>query len=151
VVHSDLNCLSTLQFAVDALQVTDVIVCGHYGCGGVLGALRDARFGLVDNWLRHVQDVKWKHQGELDVLATEEERHDRLCELNVVEQVVNVSQSTVVREAWARGQQLSVNGWIYDIADGLLRDLGIRYTAEAELPKCFDTARAIVGRARADS
>jgi carbonic anhydrase len=124
VVHTDLNCLSTLQFAVDVLRVGHIIVCGHYGCGGVLAALREEKLGLVDNWLRHVQDVRWKHQAELDALATEALRHDRLCELNVVEQVVNVSQTTVVRDAWARGQALAVHGWVYDLQDGLLRDLG---------------------------
>ena len=129
VVHADLNCLSVLQFAVEVLEVEHIIVCGHYGCGGVRAALRDDRLGLVDNWLRHVQDVRWKHQTELDSLPTEEEQHDRLCELNVVEQVVNVSQTTVVRDAWARDQSLSVHGWIYDLHDGLLRDLGVSVTA----------------------
>ena len=125
VVHADLNCLSVLQFAVDVLKVQHVIVCGHYGCGGVRAALRDDRLGLVDNWLRHVQDVRWKHQQELERISTEDERHHRLCELNVVEQVVNVSQTTIVRDAWARGQQLEVHGWIYDLRDGLLRDLKV--------------------------
>jgi carbonic anhydrase len=133
VVHSDLNCLSTIQFAVDVLQVRHIIVCGHYGCGGVLAALRDDRVGLCDNWLRHIQDVRWKHRAELDALPTEAQRHRRLCELNVVEQVANVSRTTVVRDAWARGQELSVHGWIYDIQDGLLRDLGTCVTAEEEL------------------
>jgi carbonic anhydrase len=133
VVHTDLNCLSTIQFAVEVLQVHDIIVCGHYGCGGVLAALRDERLGLIDNWLRHVQDVREKHRTEIDGLATEAERHDRLCELNVVEQVVNVSRTTVVREAWARGQTLAVHGWIYSLQDGLLRDLGRCVTAEGEL------------------
>ena len=125
VVHADLNCLSVMQFAVEVLRVGHIIVSGHYGCGGVLAALRDERLGLVDNWLRHVQDVRWKHSAELDALPTEAQRHDRLCELNVIEQVVNVSQTTVVRDAWARGQSLTVHGWIYDLRDGLLRDLGI--------------------------
>jgi len=128
VVHADLNCLSVLQFAVDVLEVEHIIVCGHYGCGGVRAALRDDRLGLVDNWLRHVQDVRWKHEAELDNLPTEKQRHDRLCELNVVEQVVNVSQTTVVRDAWGRGQALAVHGWIYDLHDGLLRDLGVGVT-----------------------
>jgi carbonic anhydrase len=128
VVHADLNCLSVLQFAVEVLKVEHIIVCGHYGCGGVRAALRDDRLGLVDNWLRHVQDVRWKHQAELENLPTEEQRHDRLCELNVVEQVVNVSQTTVVRDAWVRDQALSVHGWIYDLHDGLLRDLGVSVT-----------------------
>jgi carbonic anhydrase len=133
VVHADLNCLSTIQFAVDVLKVRDIIVCGHYGCGGVLAALRDDRMGLVDNWLRHVQDVREKHRAEIDGLATEREQHDRLCELNVIEQVLNVSRTTVVREAWARGQTLAVHGWIYSLQDGLLRDLGRCITAEGEL------------------
>jgi len=128
VVHADLNCLSVLQFAVEVLKVEHIIVCGHYGCGGVRAALRDDRLGLVDNWLRHVQDVRWKHQAELDSLPTEEQRHARLCEMNVVEQVVNVSQTTVVRDAWTRGQSLAVHGWIYDLHDGLLRDLAVSVT-----------------------
>jgi len=123
VVHADLNCLSVLQFAVDVLKVQHVIVCGHYGCGGVGAALRDDRLGLVDNWLRHVQDVRWKHQQELERLATDADRHHRLCELNVIEQVINVSQTTIVRDAWARGQPLEVHGWIYGLRDGLLRNL----------------------------
>jgi carbonic anhydrase len=128
VVHADLNCLSVMQFAVDVLKVEHIIVCGHYGCGGVRAALRDDRLGLVDNWLRHVQDVRWKHEQEIEGLRTEELRHDRLCELNVIEQVVNVSQTTVVRDAWAREQPLTVHGWIYDLHDGLLRDLGVSVT-----------------------
>jgi carbonic anhydrase len=123
VVHADLNCLSAIQFAVDVLRVKHIIVCGHYGCGGVLAAIRNDKLGLVDNWLRHVQDVRWKHREELDALSTDAERHHRLCELNVVEQMVNVSQTTVVRDAWARGQALAVHGWIYDLRDGLLRQL----------------------------
>jgi carbonic anhydrase len=123
VVHADVNCLSCLQYAVDVLKVRDVIVCGHYGCGGVLSALRDDRLGLVDNWLRHVQDVRWKHEQEIGALPDDAARHRRLCELNVVEQVLNVSQTTVVREAWARGQALELHGWIYDVGDGLLHDL----------------------------
>ncbi len=134
VVHTDLNCLSAIQFAVDVLRVRHIIVCGHYGCGGVIAALRNDTLGLVDNWLRHVQDVRRKHQGEIDGLPSEEERHKRLCELNVVEQVVNVTQTSVVRDAWTRGQPLAVHGWIYDVHDGLLRDLDVCVTAEAELP-----------------
>ena len=125
VVHADVNCLACVQFAVDVLRVRHIIVCGHYGCGGVLSALRDERLGLVDNWLRHVQDVRLKHSAELERLPDEGQRHRRLCELNVLEQVQNVSQTTVVREAWARGQRLALHGWIYDVADGLLHDLGI--------------------------
>ena len=133
VVHADLNCLSAIQFAVDVLHVRHVIVCGHYGCGGVLAALRDEKLGLVDNWLRHVQDVRYKHRAELDALASEQERHNLLCELNVIEQVVNVSKTTVVRDTWARGQELAVHAWVYDIRDGLLRDLGTCSSPDAEL------------------
>jgi carbonic anhydrase len=142
VVHSDLNCLSALQFAVEVLRVRHVIVCGHYGCGGVLAALRDERLGLIDNWLRHVQDVRGKHQAQLTRLPAEKERHDRLCELNVMEQVVNVCHTTVVREAWARGQDLGVHGWIYRLRDGLLRDLAMCITSEAELSACYEAACA---------
>jgi len=123
VVHSDLNCLSAIHFGVEVLRVSHIIICGHYGCGGVLSALRDEKLGLVDNWLRHVQDVRSKHHEEIDALPDEAARHNRLCELNVVEQVVNVSKTTVVRDAWARGQSLVVHGWVYDIRDGILRDL----------------------------
>ncbi len=142
VVHTDLNCLSSIQFAVDVLRVRHVVVCGHYGCGGVLAALRHEKLGLVDNWLRHVQDVMHRSVEHLAPLADETARHARLCELNVIEQVVNVSQTTVVRDVWARGQELAVHGWIYDVADGLLRDLGICITGEAELPEAAEAARA---------
>jgi carbonic anhydrase len=125
VVPTDLNCLSVVQFAVDVLRVQHIIICGHYGCGGVLAALRDDKLGLIDNWLRHVQDVYEKHREEVDALPTERERHRRLCELNVAEQAASVSRTTVVREAWARGQSLAVHGWIYDIADGIIRDLAV--------------------------
>lgn len=141
VVHADLNCLSTIQFAVDVLRVRHIIVCGHYGCGGVLAALRDERHGLVDNWLRHVQDVWLKHRDQLDALPDEPARHRRLCELNVVEQVVNVSQTTVVREAWARGHAVTVHGWVYDIRDGLLRDLGLSVAGESDLSSQSAAAR----------
>lgn len=140
VVHTDLNCLSTIQYAVEVLRVEHIIVCGHYGCGGVLAALRDDKLGLIDNWLRHVQDVRRKHQTHLDGRAGEDQRHSGLCELNVIEQVVNVSQTTVVRDAWGRGQTLAVHGWIYGLRDGLLRDLGMCVTAEAELSACYAAA-----------
>jgi carbonic anhydrase len=142
VVHSDLNCLSTIQFAVEVLRVEHIIVCGHYGCGGVLAALRDDRLGLVDNWLRHVQDVRVKHRAQIDGLGRESLSHNRLCELNVIEQVVHVSETTIVRDAWSRGQPLAVHGWIYDVADGLLRDLGMCVTAESELSARMQAARA---------
>ncbi len=146
VVHTDLNCLSVMQYAVEVLRVGHIIVCGHYGCGGVLAALRDTKLGLIDNWLRHVQDVRGKYGAQLDALATESQRHARLCELNVIEQVVNVSRTTVVQEAWARGQVLAVHGWIYGLRDGLLKDLGMCVRGEAELAACYETARG-AGRA----
>ena len=135
VVHTDLNCLSAIQFAVEMLRVEHIIVCGHYSCGGVLAALQDNKLGLIDNWLRHVQDVRAKHRTQFDALKTEKEQHDRLCELNVVEQVSNVSLTTVVRDAWARGQALAVHGWIYDLSDGLLRDLGVSVASEEEVER----------------
>ncbi len=124
VGHTDLNCLSVLQYAVDVLKVKHVIVCGHYGCGGVIAALQNQKLGLINNWLRHVQDVMWKYEDEIAEIAETDARQDRLCELNVIEQVVNVCQTTVVESAWARGQDLSVHGWIYRLNDGLVRDLG---------------------------
>ena len=132
VVHTDLNCLSVIQYAVDVLRVEHVIVCGHYGCGGVAATLHGARYGLIDNWLRHVQDVAEKHADELDAID-EERRFDRLCELNVIEQVVNVSQTTIVEDAWARGQELTVHGVVYGLEDGLLRDLGVSVSQAVEL------------------
>jgi carbonic anhydrase len=122
VVHTDLNCLSVLQFAVDVLKVEHVIVCGHYGCGGVRAASEGARLGLVDNWLRNIQDINHKHEERIRN-SPSEERLDLLCELNVIEQAVNVAQTTIVQDAWLRGQKLSIHGWIYAISNGLLRDL----------------------------
>jgi carbonic anhydrase len=122
VVHTDLNCLSVLQFAVDVLQVAHVIVTGHYGCGGVQAALNDAKLGLVDNWLRHVRDVRHQHQALLDAVSPAQ-RGARLCELNVIEQAQHVCETTVVQDAWARGQDLTVHSWIYGLDDGRLRDL----------------------------
>ena len=128
VVHTDLNCLSVLQYAVDVLKVEHVIVCGHYGCGGVKAALEGSRHGLIDNWLRHVMDVSEKHAAELGA-TPEEQRLDRLCELNVIEQAMNVCQTTVVEDVWARGQELTVHGVIYGLHDGILRDLGVSASA----------------------
>lgn len=125
VVHTDLNCLSVLQFAVDVLKVKHVIVCGHYGCGGVRAALRRDRLGLIDNWLRHVQDIAEQHQSMLETVAEFNVRADRLCELNVIEQARHVCQTTIVQEAWARSQPLAVHGWIYGLNDGRLRDLHV--------------------------
>lgn len=140
VVHTDLNCLSTIQFAVDVLQVEHIIVCGHYGCGGVLAALRDEKLGLIDDWLRHIQDVQSKHRSHLTHLATEVEQHNRLCALNVIEQAMNVSRTTIVRDAWVRGQPLTVHSWIYDLHDGLLQDLGMCVAAESEVDARYTTA-----------
>ncbi len=128
VVHTDLNCLSVLQYAVEALHVRHVIVCGHYGCGGVAAALHGTRHGLIDNWLRHVVDVAEKHADELASLP-EDRRLDRLCELNVTEQVANVCQTTIVEDAWSRGQALTVHGVVYGLEDGLLRDLQVSASA----------------------
>ena len=123
VAHGDLNCLSVMQFAVDVLKVEHIIVCGHYGCSGVSAAVRNLRVGLADNWLCHVRDVHAKHDREVDGIDALPDRIDRLCELNVIEQVANVCQTTVVRDAWGRGQVLAVHGWIYGLKDGLIRDL----------------------------
>jgi len=131
VVHTDFNCLSVLQFAVDVLKVNHVIVCGHYGCGGVKAAMDNLQLGLIDNWLRHVQDVMHNNQKELSSIENDERRLDRLCELNVAEQVLNVSKTTIVQNAWNRGQELSIHGWIYGLSNGLIRDLDIRITNQS--------------------
>jgi len=142
VVHTDLNCLSVMQFAVDILKVSHIIVCGHYGCSGVNAALRRQRLGLSDNWLRHVQDVIQKHEKVLANPDGEMESSNRLSELNVIEQVVNVCQTTIVRDAWERGQTLAVHGWIYGLKDGLLRDLRITATDLADTAAVYDAAIA---------
>ena len=125
VVHTDFNCLSVMQYAVDVLKVEHIIVCGHHGCGGVKAAMDNQQFGLIDNWLRHVQDVLHEHEEVLAKIDDENKRLDRLCELNVIQQVLNVGRTTIVQNAWERGQELVVHGWIYDLEDGLLRDLGV--------------------------
>jgi carbonic anhydrase len=123
VVHTDLNCLSVLQFAIDVLKVKHVIVCGHYSCGGIRAATDNQTHGLIDNWLRHVQDVERKYQGELARITDPRAREDRLCELNVAEQVRNVSRTTIVQDAWRRGHEVELHGWIYGLNDGLISDL----------------------------
>jgi carbonic anhydrase len=133
VVHTDLNCLSVLQFAIDVLKVKHVIVCGHYGCSGVHAALVRRRIGLADNWLRHVQDVHQKHERYLGDVLPLRDKVDRLCELNVIEQVANVCQTTIVQDAWERGQALTIHGWIYGLQDGLLRDLGVAISRADDL------------------
>ncbi|HLH53437.1 MAG TPA: carbonate dehydratase [Verrucomicrobiae bacterium] len=140
VVHTDLNCLSVMQFAVDILKVRHVIVCGHYGCSGVRAAFRRDRIGLSDNWLRHVQDVREKHNALLAGIGSETEAADRLCELNVIEQALNVCQTTIARDAWERGQELSVHSWIYGIQDGLLRDLKMTVTSFQETLNDYQSA-----------
>ena len=125
VVHTDLNCLSVLQFAVDVLQVKHVIVCGHYGCGGIRAALEKDAHGLIDNWLRHVQDVARAHDVKLNAIPDIDARVDRLCELNVIDQVQNVARTTVVQDAWRRGHAVQLHGWVYGLKDGLITDLGI--------------------------
>jgi carbonic anhydrase len=142
VVHTDLNCLSVMQFAIDVLQVRHVIVCGHYGCSGVSAALQDRRIGLADNWLRHVQDVHAKHGERVGSVAGMAERIDRLCELNVIEQVANVCQTTIVRDAWERGQPLAVHGWVYGLKDGLLRDLETTILRPEEASAMYQAALA---------
>ncbi len=140
VVHADLNCLAVMQFAVDVLKVKHIIVCGHYGCGGVQAALQGDRLGLVDNWLRHVGDVAEKHTLALAKIELDTLRHARLCELNVMEQVVNVCQTTVVQDAWARGQELTVHGWIYSLFDGRIRGLGLDVASRDELRDSYQAA-----------
>ncbi len=132
VVHSDLNCLSVIQFAVDVLKVKHIIVCGHYGCGGVRAALSGENHGLMDNWIQHIREIYRQHHSVLDAKSDESERHRLLCELNVKEQVWNVCQTTFVKEAWKSGAELNVHGWIYDISDGILKDLGVTVTDYAE-------------------
>ena len=125
VVHTDMNCLSVMQFAVEALRIEHIIVCGHYGCGGVQAALENTRLGLIDNWLRHIQDVGRDYQLELEAAENRDARLDKLCEINVIEQVLNAGQTTIMQDAWLRGQTVSIHGWIYHITDGIFRDLQV--------------------------
>ena len=150
VVHSDLNCLSVMQYAIDALKVRHIIVVGHYGCGGVRAALQGQKLGLIDNWLRHVQDVQRKYTDHLSCIAEESARIDRLCELNVIEQVMNAANTTLVQTAWERGQELTVHGWAYGLEDGLVRPLGISVSSlkelEAAAQKSWETEKASIYR-----
>ena len=146
VVPTDLNCLSTIQYAVDMLHIEHLMVVGHYGCGGVLAALHGTRVGLADNWLRHIKDVARRHQKMIDA-ARPELRHALLCELNVIEQVVNVAQTTVVQDAWTRGQALTLHGWIYGLSDGLLKDLRMTVESAADLPAIYQAALSTVAAA----
>ncbi|WP_018151705.1 carbonate dehydratase [Leeia oryzae] len=140
IVHSDLNCLSTIQFAVDVLAVKHIIVCGHYGCGGVNAALKGKRVGLVDNWLRHIHDINQKHDTLMKAQQDINMQSDRLCELNVIEQVLNACQTTVVQDAWQRGQPLTVHGWVYRLNNGLLNDLKISISSQEELMERYQEA-----------
>jgi len=137
VVHSDLNCLSVIQFAVEVLRVEHIIVCGHYGCGGVRAAIGHSQFGLIDNWLRNIKDVYDRHQSELDQIASAEQRADRLCELNVLAQVRAVCHTTIVQNAWSAGRPLAIHGLIYRLTDGLLHDLAVRVSTSAEVDNIY--------------
>ncbi|HRO60190.1 MAG TPA: carbonate dehydratase [Burkholderiaceae bacterium] len=145
VVYSDLNCLSAMQFAVDVLKVEHIMVVGHYGCSGVRAALRGDRIGLSDNWIRHVRDVAERHPARIRPLYHESHQVDRLCELNVIEQVRNVCLTTVVRDAWDRGQPLTIHGWIYGLNDGKLRDLGVTASSQKEHAETYESALASLG------
>ncbi len=144
VVHTDLNCLSVMQFAVDVLKVKHIIVCGHYGCSGVRAVLRCDRIGLADNWLRHVQDIAEKHKACIHAVPGDHARVNRLCELNVIEQMGNVCQTTIVRDAWERGQNVTVHGWIYALADGLIRNLGITVSSLKDFEPQYRLALAAI-------
>lgn len=133
IVHSDLNCLSVLQYAIDVLKVKHVIICGHYGCGGVSAVINNKRFGLVDNWLRHIHDTKARYHQILNQQDSPQHQFNRLCELNVIDQVFNAAQSTIVQDAWARQQQVTIHGWVYDLHDGLLHSLGFEVSCESDL------------------
>lgn len=146
VNHTDMNCLSVMQFAVEVLNVRHIIVSGHYGCGGVKAAMDDSRLGLIDNWLRHIQDIMHKYEGDLAAIADLDKRLDKLCTLNVIEQVINVGETTIVQDAWARGQNLAVHGWIYTIADGIYRDLNVSVRSLEELDAFRDRTFAERGR-----
>ena len=150
VVHTDLNCLSVIQFAVDVLKVEHILVVGHYGCGGVHAALHGSRVGLADNWIRHVGDVAAKHQAVLDAMGDPELQHDRLCELNALEQVVNVCQTTIVRDAWLRGQKLVVHGWVYTLRDGRVHDLALNVAAPEQLEPQYAAALEAIRSDRED-
>jgi carbonic anhydrase len=140
VVHTDFNCLSVIEFAVAILKVKHIIVCGHYGCGGVKAASENHHLGLIDNWLRHIRDIRQKHDAVLRLIPDECERFDRLCELNVIEQALNVCHTTVVQEAWHRNQKLAVHGWIYKIQDGLIRDMNVTISGPDDIADAYKVA-----------
>ena len=140
VVHTDLNCLSVIQYAVEVLEVRHIIVCGHYGCGGVHAAMTGVELGLIDNWLRHIKDIHEKHADLLDGIADPQLREEKLCELNVIEQVYNVCHTTIVQNAWKQGHPLTVRGWVYSLADGLIRDLRVQVSSRDEISSIYRTA-----------
>lgn len=137
VVHTDFNCLSVIEYAVAVLKIKHIIVCGHYGCGGVQAALEDRQLGLIDNWLRHIKDVYAKYENKLSKISDEHQRLNKLCELNVVEQVNNICHTTIVQQAWTHGQELSVHGWIYSLDDGLIKDLGVCINGIEDIEKIY--------------
>lgn len=142
VVHTDFNCLSVIEYAVEVLQVEHIIVCGHYGCGGVQTAMQNSELGLIDNWLRHIKDVYNKHSKTLNAISEESLRLNRLCELNIIEQVSNVCHTTIVQHAWRIGRQLSVHGWVYGLSDGLLKDLRVCVSGAEEIADIYRMATA---------
>jgi len=144
VVHTDMNCLSVIQFAVEALGVEHIIVCGHYNCGGVKAAMENVRFGLINNWLRHIQDVIRTHEPLLSAIEDETERFFKLCELNVLEQTLNVCETTFVQDAWGKNQNLTVHGWIYDMREGVLKKLGIHLENNGQLENLRQSKRSLV-------
>jgi carbonic anhydrase len=137
VLHTDLNCLSVIQYAVDVLKVKHILVTGHYGCGGVRASMQDGQLGLIDGWLRSIRDLYYEHRADLAQLSTEEEQVDRLCELNVIQQVANVSHTSIVQNAWHRGQPLAVHGCIYGIKDGRWKDLNVTISSQEQLPEQY--------------
>ena len=137
VIHSDMNMLSVLSYAVEVLKVKHIIVCGHYGCGGVLAAMENKQFGLIDNWLRHIKDVYRLHFKELDAIENNKDRSDRLVELNVIEQVQDLGKTSIVQNAWKREQPLHIHGWVYDVKDGIIKDLGMNFKGTSDLHSVF--------------
>ena len=146
VIHTNFNCLSVIQYAVDVLKVKHIIITGHYRCGGVIAAMGNDEHGLIDNWLRNIKDIYYKYREQIEEISDQHERQDYLCELNVLEQVANVCYTTIVQNAWKRGQALSVHGWIYSLRDGLLRDLGITVSALDQIPDVYRSSRDIVSQ-----
>lgn len=145
VIHTDLNCLSVMQYAIEVLKVEHVIVCGHYGCGGVIAALNDNRYGLIDNWLRHVKDVRERHGHHISLLKDQKQKEDCMCELNAIEQAIKVCQTTIVQDAWVRGQNLTVHACIYGLTDGVLKDLGLSVSGLEEMNSNYLNALALEG------